>query len=381
MARRTPRPATWHPALVRFYDESFKKVVSAVRFYGVPERDSADVTQDVFVRAHASFHGYDPKLSLRAWLMTITYRAAVDYRRSAEAQTTRPAAPEDFVEIVDMAPNPERRTLEAQARSVFATAVQQLSEEHRAIFLMNFVDEIPVTEIAMALGENENTVRSRLHRAHQAFDAALAALRVDEERRSSALAPLLVPGALAGVARQGYEIDPALQALVRSRLARLLGMGIIGTLAPLSGPAIAAGAGLLLALGGGAGALLNAALERPPANEATVHAETEPRASPAAASATTGAATATATATATPSMTASAAAPDAGAQDPAAALRAELAILAKAREAMGGEHYEAALRELNRHERLFPNGKLAEQRKDMKRVVLAELSARDGGSR
>ncbi len=40
---------------------------------------------------------------------------------------------------------------------------------------------------------------------------------------------------------------------------------------------------------------------------------------------------------------------------------------------MASERYEVALRELNRHERLFPYGRLAEQRKDMKRVVQAEL--------
>ena len=48
---------------------------------------------------------------------------------------------------------------------------------------------------------------------------------------------------------------------------------------------------------------------------------------------------------------------------------------------MDGGHYDVALRELSRHERIFPFGQLAEQRKEMKRVVLAELRGRDAGAR
>jgi RNA polymerase sigma-70 factor, ECF subfamily len=239
MGPSSPQPRTaWHPTLVLLYREHFERVVSAVRFCGVPEADSADVAQDVFVRAHASFDRYDPARPARPWLMVIAYRAAVDYRRSAHARRMRPAPPEDFVEVVDMAPSPEKRTLLSEAQRVFTAVVAELTEEQRTVYLMNVADEIPISEIAAALGQKENTVRSRLHRAHEAFNAALAARRTAEERRNPALAPLLLPAGLADAARKGFEVDPATKALVWSRLSRLLGMGIVGALAPLSGPAI-----------------------------------------------------------------------------------------------------------------------------------------------
>jgi RNA polymerase sigma-70 factor, ECF subfamily len=373
------------PTLALLYKDHFDGVLGSVRCFGVPERDGPDVAHDVFIRVQASLPRYDPARPVGPWLKTITYRTAQDYLRSAHVRHTRLARTEEGMDTVDTAAGPERRTLLSEAQRVFVEVLQELNEDQRTIYLMSVKDGFSIPELAEALGENENTVRSRLHRAHQAFDAALARRRTVEERRDPAIAPMLVPAALAEGARNGLGIDPAVKALVWSRLSRLLGLGIIGALAPVSGAAIAGGAALLMALGGGVGAALHATLERPARTEAIARAEPPARAVESAASPG-GPPSAMASASAPQTTTASTAEADAGVQDAgppdaAALLRAEQAILAKARGAMNGEQYEAALRELNRHERLYPRGMLAEQRKDMKRVVLAELAGRDGGSR
>jgi RNA polymerase sigma factor (sigma-70 family) len=381
---RAPSRAAVRPAnLTELYAEHFAGVLGSIRFFGVPERDAQDVAQDVFVRVQASLPAYDPARSVGPWLKTIAYRTAQDYLRSAHSRRMRLAPTEEDMEITDTAPSPERRTLLAEMQRVLIEVLQEISEDQRTVYLMNVKDEISVSEIAELLGWPENTVRSRLHRAHQAIDAAVTRRRTAEEQRNPAMVPLLVPTALANAARTGFEIDPAVQAAVWSKLSRLLGLGIIGALAPLPGGAIAAVAAALLALGGGAGALLHARLARPAAPETVMVAE---RAAPAGGSASPGGppdATADASTTqatiATVSASASGVGPDAGAPDAAAQLRAEQALLGRARSAMDGERYETALRELNRHEVIYPSGKLAQQRKDMKRVVMAELSGHDGG--
>ena len=87
------------------------------------------------------------------------------------------------------------------------------------------------------------------------------------------------------------------------------------------------------------------------------------------------------TASTSTNASASVAGPDAGAPDAAALLRAEGAILARAREAMDREQWQTALRELRRHARSFPHGKLAAGREQMMQDVLAAMNARDGGAR
>src|SRR5262249_23670521 len=85
--------------------------------------------------------------------------------------------------------------------------------------------------------------------------------------------------------------------------------------------------------------------------------------------------------TASPIMTASGSEPDGGGGGPAAAVRAGGGVPTRGGGAVGSGGDEAGLRELKRHERSFPNGKLAGQRKELLQVVAAELSARDGGRR
>ena len=164
--------------------------------------------------------------------------------------------------MMDTAPSPERRTLIVEAERVFIDLLQDLNEDQRTAYLMSVKDGFTIPEIAEALGEPENTVRSRLHRAHVAFDTALARRRTAEERRQSAILPFLAPAALAEALREGGDANSGLEHLVWSRLARVLGLGIIGKLAPLSGGVIVAGAALFAVLGGVVGASLHAALQR-----------------------------------------------------------------------------------------------------------------------
>ena len=163
------------------------------------------------------------------------------------------------MEVADPAPTPEGHALLEQMQRIFVEVLQEIDENQRTVYLMHVKDEIPIPEIAEALGLPENTVRSRLHRAHRAIDAGVARRRT---KAGSALAPLLVPAALVDAARKGFDVDPAAQAVGWSRLARLLGIGIVGKLAPASGAAIAGGAVVLLALGAGSGALALRAHDR-----------------------------------------------------------------------------------------------------------------------
>jgi hypothetical protein len=313
----------------------------------------------------------------------IALRTAQDYLKSAHARRIRLSPIEEEMQPTDTSPSPERRTLVTEMQEILAAVLQEINEDQRTVYLLHVKDELTIPEIAAALDVSENTVRSRLARANEAIAAAVARLRTVEEKRQSAVASMLLPAALADAARKALDVDPAVEDLVWSRLVRLLGIGIVGMLAPLSGAAVVAGAVLLVAAGGAGGVLLRGAVEKHAPAETIARVDTEVRTESTAlvgASATASAtATSEATAAAAPSASVSAGEVDAGAPDRAALLRAENAILTKARDAMGGGKYDVALRELNRHERLYPHGMLADARKAMKQVVMAQLEARDGG--
>src|ERR1700679_3657475 len=124
---RSPRSGSRRrPELAALYAEHFDAVVSSVRFFGVPERDAADVAQDVFLRVHASLPTYDPARALGPWLHTIAYRTALDHLRSAHSRRMRLAPTEEEMEVTDMAPTPEDQTLTAQMQRIFVEVLQEV---------------------------------------------------------------------------------------------------------------------------------------------------------------------------------------------------------------------------------------------------------------
>jgi RNA polymerase sigma-70 factor (ECF subfamily) len=57
---------------------------------------------------------------------------------------------------------------------VFDRAFGRLSVDDRAVLVLHHLRELPVAEIAAALGAPTGTVKSRLHRARAALESALA---------------------------------------------------------------------------------------------------------------------------------------------------------------------------------------------------------------
>jgi RNA polymerase sigma factor (sigma-70 family) len=196
--------------LAELYAKHFAGVVRSVRFFGVPDRHAQDVAQDVFVRVHVALPTYDPSRPVEPWLNTIAYRTAQDHLRSAHSRRERLGPTEEAMEVADTAPSPEGRALLEEMQRIFVEVLQEIDEDQRMVYLMNVKDGIPIAEIAELLGQPENTVRSRLHRAHRAIDAGVARRQT---KAGSALAPLLVPAALVDAARKGFDVDPGVQAV------------------------------------------------------------------------------------------------------------------------------------------------------------------------
>ena len=72
------------------FESVYRSYRSAVRRrllrYGVPERDVADATHDVFLIVHRKLSGFRGESDLGTWVTGICRRAAADYRRSARAR-------------------------------------------------------------------------------------------------------------------------------------------------------------------------------------------------------------------------------------------------------------------------------------------------------
>lgn len=136
------------------------------------DRDAAEaLTQDCFLKAWSARHQFRGDSSLSTWLTRIAVNLMRDHLRSRSLrfwQKTRGAAL-DVMDISDWVPDgrssPETHTLARDRVAAVWRAVEDLSAHQRTVFVLRFVEELELDEIATTLGMNLSTVKSHLYRA------------------------------------------------------------------------------------------------------------------------------------------------------------------------------------------------------------------------
>jgi RNA polymerase sigma-70 factor (ECF subfamily) len=129
------------------------------------------LTQECFLKAHRNWSRFRGDSSPMTWLMRIAINLQKDHWRNRRMQFWRSTRTNaiDLDEASEWLPSGER-TAEQQilAREQVAqvwNAVANLSERQRTVFLLRYVEERELSEIAQATGLSEGTVKAHLSRA------------------------------------------------------------------------------------------------------------------------------------------------------------------------------------------------------------------------
>jgi len=136
------------------------------------DRDAAEaLTQECFMKAWSARHQFRGDSSLSTWLTRIAVNLMRDHLRSRSLrfwQKTRGAAL-DVMDISDWIPDgrssPESITVARDRVAAVWSAVKELSAHQRTVFVLRFVEEMELEEIASTIGMNLSTVKSHLYRA------------------------------------------------------------------------------------------------------------------------------------------------------------------------------------------------------------------------
>ena len=182
-----PGVANALPDFDRLYDEYIDFVCRNTRRLGVAPAAMDDVVQDVFVVAHRRLHDVQKPESLRAWMLSIVIRVVRDYRRSIRRKGFLLRAVEPPLEP-DQLPDPRDAGQQAWVEQADAVrllhgVLAELDDSKREVFVLAELEEMTELEIAEALGENVNTVHSRLRAARKAFEQAVQRYRTRDEWR------------------------------------------------------------------------------------------------------------------------------------------------------------------------------------------------------
>ena len=129
------------------------------------------LTQECFLKAHRNWSGFRGESSAMTWLMRIAINLQKDHWRNRRMQFWRHTQTNsvDLDEASEWLPggesSAEKQMLAKEQVQHVWRAVKGLSERQRTIFLLRYVEEQELSEIARATGLSEGTVKAHLSRA------------------------------------------------------------------------------------------------------------------------------------------------------------------------------------------------------------------------
>jgi RNA polymerase sigma-70 factor (ECF subfamily) len=152
--------------LMRRYNRRLYRIARSI----LSNDDAAEeAVRAAYFRAFANLDRYEPAGKFGAWLARLAFNEALALRRHSPAtpltvvQQSSPAAAADGTEAV-------------ATRQQLEDAIDALPEVFRTVLVLRIVEDLSGVEVAVCLGLNETTVRTRLYRAQQR-------LKVDVARR------------------------------------------------------------------------------------------------------------------------------------------------------------------------------------------------------
>jgi RNA polymerase sigma-70 factor (ECF subfamily) len=130
-----------------------------------------NLTQDCFLKAHRNWARFRGESSPMTWLMRIAINVEKDHWRNRRLQFWRKTqnSAVDLDEASEWLPSGERTAEEQMlAKEQVARvwrAVEDLSGRQKAVFLLRYVEDLELVEIARATGLSQGTVKAHLSRA------------------------------------------------------------------------------------------------------------------------------------------------------------------------------------------------------------------------
>jgi RNA polymerase sigma-70 factor (ECF subfamily) len=135
------------------------------------EQDALDCTQEALIAAWRSGAAWrDADIPVRAWLLRITERRAIDFIRK-QRRDQHAAADAEVIELIT-APGDAFEQLESRAETI--DALSAIRAEFRGVALLRLVYDLSEADTAQRLGLPLNTVKSRFHRARRDLSALLS---------------------------------------------------------------------------------------------------------------------------------------------------------------------------------------------------------------
>jgi RNA polymerase sigma-70 factor (ECF subfamily) len=169
--------------LMRRYNQRVYRVVRSVL---TNDEEAEDVLQEAWVRAFEHLDKFQGRASFATWVTKIAYYEALLRARTSKRWTPLENPKGEIMPEAELlqpdAENPEMQAMRSQLGGMLQTAVDELPESYRSVFMLREVEQLNTIETAECLGLSEEAVKTRLHRSRALLRRSL------EDRAGAAIA-------------------------------------------------------------------------------------------------------------------------------------------------------------------------------------------------
>ena len=152
------------PTAQQVFQEHATYAWRALRYCGVAQADLQDACQEVFLVVHRRLPDFENRSSIRTWVYGICLRVAAQYRRRAHRrhEELMPEPPEMAV-----LPTQSVEIEGQQAKQMLEGVLGALDPPKREVFVLYEIEQLPMEEVAAAVGCPLRTAYSRLEAARK----------------------------------------------------------------------------------------------------------------------------------------------------------------------------------------------------------------------
>jgi RNA polymerase sigma factor (sigma-70 family) len=147
--------------------------------------DTNDLLQDIFARAYRKLRRFQGRSSFYTWIYAISVNMTLNFLKKRNKDRKKMSYDDRLINVeenrelqeANPSSNPVRQVEIRELNESLSRALQQLSNDHRAVVTMFDIMGLSHNEIAEIMGVSGGTVRSRLFYAHRQMQNYLVEFR------------------------------------------------------------------------------------------------------------------------------------------------------------------------------------------------------------
>lgn len=148
---------------LKAHDEYADAIFRYCYFQTSDRQTALDLAQDTFIKLWEYMAGGKKIEYLKAFIYRIARNSVIDFRRKKKSFSLDKMIEEGFDPSAEKNINEAKETIFEGEEAV--RTIRELDAKYRDVLMLRYVDDLSIKEISEIVGESENNISVRIHRA------------------------------------------------------------------------------------------------------------------------------------------------------------------------------------------------------------------------